>query len=50
MNQLDLFIEDDYPDRAFEWIMNPSAPATEDDLAAFFREMEELLTQPEDAA
>lgn len=50
MNQLELFIEDDRPERAAGWIMNPSAPATEDELAAFFREMEELLTQQEDAA
>lgn len=47
MNQLDLFIEDDRPERACAWIMNPSAPATEEDLAAFFKEMSEQLNSKE---
>jgi hypothetical protein len=37
MNQLELFDEED-------------RPATKEELEIFFREMEELLTQPEEAA
>ncbi|MEJ6578436.1 MAG: hypothetical protein QNL33_18015 [Akkermansiaceae bacterium] len=50
MNQLELFSEDDRPERSSGWIMNPSAPATQEELDAFFREMAELLNQPEEAA
>lgn len=41
--QLDLLIEDDRPERGHGWIVNPSAPATAEDLREFFKEMNELL-------
>lgn len=47
MNQLDLFIEDDRPERSCTWILNPSAPATEEELAAFFKEMSEQFDNEE---
>jgi hypothetical protein len=51
MDQLDLFTEDDRPERFTGWIYNPSAPATDDELRAFLHEMAELSrTEPEDAA
>jgi|TARA_B110000037_G_C16897577_1_gene414825 hypothetical protein len=50
MYQLELFSEDDRPERNSGWIINPSAPATQEELNAFFQEMRELLNSTEDAA
>lgn len=51
MDQLDLFTDDDRPERFTGWIYNPSAPATDDELRAFLHEMaEQFRTEPEDAA
>jgi peptide methionine sulfoxide reductase MsrB len=47
VTQLDLFIEDDRPERGCAWIINPSAPATKEELDAFFMEVSEFLASEE---